>query len=118
MNFSCLSVLFLLLVVHPSDGKHHAARRSLAASSNDDVAGPIVKLSDLKQQDDKNETAGASPSPSAEGTGTLAQILDAALQKEFTKETAAEDSKGVAFNATVQQGGEEVWRVWAATVTG
>ncbi|GIL84773.1 hypothetical protein Vretimale_14445 [Volvox reticuliferus] len=72
----------------------------ILAVSNDDVAGPIVKLSELQAKPENNTRVEESKENKP---GTIAQLLDAALQKEFTKETSEDGKGGSNFNATVQQ---------------
>ncbi|GFR52321.1 hypothetical protein Agub_g14858, partial [Astrephomene gubernaculifera] len=70
-------------------------------AGGDDVAGPIVKLVDLQAKQDNGTAKDTSSSGSK--PETIAQYLDAALQKEFTKETSEDAKGGANFNATVQQ---------------
>ena len=62
----------------------------------DDVAGPIVKLSDISAIEE--EPPGQ---PSNATSHTIAQVIDQALQKEFKEDTDKADSDvGKTFNET------------------
>ncbi len=90
-----------------------------AGAAEDDVAGPIVKLVEAEQIKSSDAAKPASPTVAQNETKpeTIAQILDAALQKEFDKETAEDAKGGQTFNATVQAGaGEEVRVRWYKAV--
>lgn len=104
MKFNYATFVALLFLVF-------YARSGTCASSNDDIAGPIVKLSDL-QATPQNLTQAEDAKESK--PETIAQLLDAALQKEFTKETSEDAKGGSNFNATVQQ--EEVINVCASVL--
>lgn len=73
----------------------------LTALTNDDVSGPVVKLTD--NAGDKNSTLN-NGEEKIKPSETFAQLLDQALQKEFVDETTkSEGKKRTGYNATAKQ---------------
>jgi hypothetical protein len=88
-----------------------ASRLVAKQQQDDDVAGPVVKLTDVTA--DAVDAPMPADAANATSHNTIAQIIDKALQKEFKDDTdKAETDVGKSFNETAKN--DDVRRPLAA----